>query len=430
MTAVSYPDLSTSSPRGQYRVEAKSPDNRTINQRNGLPPDPTRFAYEYGQEQSDFRYQLIDSRNSEILWERWQEGDEPSPWALYVSDDGWVVIQTHGYVYARLIAVSQDGKDALSVGIGPCAHPSKLSVDEYIHDDQVHISTAGLMWHVGATQHFFKHNAASYFCFVTGWGRRILFDLEKNQLVNSGQLDPAVENACRHSEWGLAVPKLTAAAGELKDHDSLGVLGGSATKRSSVWSWSEVEGLISLALRNEFSETLPSLMALEERSITAWSTGCHSLPGDYSVFAFAMRPLLQLAIRFLGGRPAGYACYGFTQEKFKRRSGRHERTVLLNVPERLLNRDDLVTKINQDMNASQVLEFIGAPDYLESFSERCGKSYIWGEHWYYYLGSSTGLANLHITWRAGSDGDSATALSINSLSRDYVFKRIYEIIGL
>ncbi len=158
MTAVGYPDITVLSQRQGYRAEARSPENKTINQRDGQPPDATTFGYVYGQEQRGFRYQLIDNSDASVIWERWQEGNEPSPHELCVSDEGWVVIRTHGYDYARLIAVSPAGSDAITIAIG-CREPSTpIDAGAFIQDDHIANSTAGLLWTLGATHNFFRQD--------------------------------------------------------------------------------------------------------------------------------------------------------------------------------------------------------------------------------------------------------------------------------
>jgi hypothetical protein len=83
MTAIFYPDCQTTSPGRQFTLEARSPHNGTIPQRNGRKPSPDEFACKYREHQSEFRYRLLDnSRHAfrrllskdrrRVVWERWQ----------------------------------------------------------------------------------------------------------------------------------------------------------------------------------------------------------------------------------------------------------------------------------------------------------------------------------------------------------------------
>lgn len=429
MTAVSYPDIAALSHHGNYRAEARSQDNKTINQRDGRPADTTTFGFVYGQEQRGFRYQLIDERDSSVVWERWQEGNEPSPRELCVSDEGWVVIRTHGYDYARLIAVSPAGCDVTTIAIG-CREPSPpIDATSFIQDDHIADSTAGLLWTSGATHCFFRQDARAYFCYVTGWGRRIILDLEGGRLVSESHMDAGIERACIESERQQAIPNLAQVAVEFDDYDGNDLFGGPGNKEPYWQRWPHVEGDIAVVIRNAFVDALPSLKAMEPRSQQQGYGGCHALPNDHSVFRFGVRPLLSLAIRHLGGIPAGYACYGFFRYEFDGRRDRDGKKILLRVPECVRNRDHLTTTVSRDMDAPRVLELLGAPDYLASFSERRDQIYVWGEHWDYYTGNAADFTALRVTWKAGSNGAELADLTVKPMPPDAVHQRIYEIIG-
>ncbi|MFI4860148.1 MAG: hypothetical protein ACIAXF_05645, partial [Phycisphaerales bacterium JB063] len=155
MTAVVYPDIIETSESGKYRVEARSPDNRTIRQRDGSPADTSTFGYRWGSEQRGFRYQLIDQESSAVLWERWQEDNEQSPVELCVSNEGWVVIRLHGYESAAMIVLSQEGNEVVPVAIGHKLAKPPIGAQAFIADDHVHDTSAGLWWTRGAIRYFF-----------------------------------------------------------------------------------------------------------------------------------------------------------------------------------------------------------------------------------------------------------------------------------
>ena len=187
MTAVSHPDITRRSSREIYVVEARSPDNKTINHRDGSAPNPDAFGFKYGQMQCEFRYQLIHRKTMEVVWERWQEGPEPSPQALFVSDEGWVVIQTHGHIHAWLIAVSPTGEDALRVGISRDRPGEPQEKTFYIQDEHVAELSFGLSWASGAIMHFMKERDRPYFSVETSWGRKFRLDLEGGRLIEEAK---------------------------------------------------------------------------------------------------------------------------------------------------------------------------------------------------------------------------------------------------
>ncbi|WP_372369310.1 hypothetical protein [Candidatus Uabimicrobium sp. HlEnr_7] len=55
MTWVSYPDIKKISENKRYLAEARSPDNKTINNQNNSPPNKNLFGYQYQLEQKCFR---------------------------------------------------------------------------------------------------------------------------------------------------------------------------------------------------------------------------------------------------------------------------------------------------------------------------------------------------------------------------------------
>jgi hypothetical protein len=115
MTAVSYPDLVTTSENGRFCLKANSPHNETIERRDGTTPSEDEYSFKYGVHQREFRYRLLDDRDR-ILWERWQGVEEDSPGELLVSDQGWSILRTHGF-NPEIIAVSPDGSGSIRVKI-------------------------------------------------------------------------------------------------------------------------------------------------------------------------------------------------------------------------------------------------------------------------------------------------------------------------
>lgn len=429
MTAVGYPDIIVISQNGKYRAEARSPDNGTVNQRDGTPSDTSTFGYTYHQEQRGFRYQLIDHHSSAVIWERWQEIKESSPHELCVSNDGWVVIRLHGHDFASLIAVSLEGRDAATVSIARSETSRHVAAQAFIADSHVSETTAGLRWTAGATRYFFGRNNRPYFCYVTGWGRRIVLDLERGRVASEPTLDSDLELACSAAEQRMVIVQLAQVAEEYEDYDGIKLFGGSADKPPYWRRWPYLAGHIGLVIRNACSDALPSLCALEPRSVQQGYTGCHALPNDHNVFKFGVRPLLNLAMRYLGQTPAGYACYGFFRSGYTNSHDGNGKRILLHVPECVHLRDEKIGSVSPGMNSQQVLEMIGAPDFMQHLSERIGQLYVWGEHWYYYIGTAGDLAELCITWRAGSNGTDMAGLELRQMNRDDVLRRIYEVIG-
>ena len=106
MTQINYLDCFATSPLGQFRFEARSPDNGTIEARDDRRLSPYPQSREaFGGFQSSFRYQLIENATDRVVWERRQGRRQESPGEVVVSDEGWTVTRTHGFaptVVARM----------------------------------------------------------------------------------------------------------------------------------------------------------------------------------------------------------------------------------------------------------------------------------------------------------------------------------------
>lgn len=119
----SFNDISKQSPSKQYKVEAKSPDNR---------PDSKRPFW-----QSNFVCTCTDTRSDKVLWTRKQAAKERAPVALFVSDAGWTVIRTSS---DEVISVDPQGKDRGAVDLLGDAF-TRTEFKEHVH-----FTSAGFHW--------------------------------------------------------------------------------------------------------------------------------------------------------------------------------------------------------------------------------------------------------------------------------------------
>ncbi|MCA9174641.1 MAG: hypothetical protein KDB14_09145 [Planctomycetales bacterium] len=432
MTVVGYPDISVDSTNGNFRAEARSPDNGAINQRNGDPPDLGSFGYRYGQEQRSFRYQLIDKRTSRVVWERWQQTEEGSPHELSVSDNGWVVIRTHGYTFAALIVVSPLGEDCLHVAVCSQLPGGDASVDgegcSTIKDDNIRESTAGLLWTRGATNYFFQQGDRTHFAYVTGWGRRIVLDLDQRRVVDTANGNSDVRHACEATERVLAREYLRNAVDQLEDYDGNQLFGDPKGAEPFWRRLPSIEGQLGAVIRNRVVETLPILRAMEPVAVQQGYGGCNALPDRHWVFRYSIRPLTNLAIRCLGEEPEGYSSYGFFRREFRSRRDREGTVHVLEVPECKSGRDALLPVIRRSMCSRDVLDLLGAPDYLEPFAVRRDPIFVWGEHWDYYQGTSDDLAVMRVTWEPGSEGARISEIETVAMTQERIQERIYDVI--
>lgn len=433
MTAVGYADIFVDSPSGRYRAEARSPDNGTIHQRDGSPPDPNSFGYQYRQEQRSFRYQLIDLQTKQVVWERWQAERETSPFDLMVSDTGWLVIRTNGYSFASLICMAPSGENRITVEIGAPRpegdHPGNAPrTKNVVEDDHIATSTAGIFWTIGSFHYFFQYEDRTHLVYMLGWGRRVVIDLDGGKLLKDVDVSSSLLAACEANERRQSLNYLAKAASELEDYDGNELFGGTKEKTPYWERWPYLKAHLATVIRQQLVDAIPSLQAMEPIAMQAGYSGCNALPRNHWVFEYSFRPLLALALRHLGVVPQGYHCYGFFRFEFQVFQDTKNR--VLPVPECVSNRDALTSQIDDKMTSGDVLSVLGAPDRIQSFSVEYARIHKWGENWDYYVGVSNKLAALRIVWQEGSDGSKMAMLETVPLTHELVCKRIYEILDL
>lgn len=172
-----YNDIETNSPNGRYSLTARSPDNATDEEGNAL-----RFGFG----QSDFLYRMIDTKTGKTLWTRMQamrlafddngekslRPDEPAPIRLFVSDDGWAVIQT---VNETLIVVDIHGKERGTVDLS-----TEISRD--INDRQAVAEQPRGYWTSNSIWYFGTVAGRNVFAIRTWWDRVLTVDLEQGRI--------------------------------------------------------------------------------------------------------------------------------------------------------------------------------------------------------------------------------------------------------
>lgn len=175
MTDRWFSDIAASSDDGRYRLEAQSTSRRE------------------GPFQTDFVYTLdeVDGRSTRPIWRKAQLAQD-QPIAVFVSNNGWVVVRTRG---EDLIAVGTDGR----VG-----EPLPLLAPGRIEEPHVSFTTAGPRWEA-AHWGFRDFGGRHYFVLSTRWGRHVALDLEAGTEARPGT--HAELHACLREEHGTHVER-------------------------------------------------------------------------------------------------------------------------------------------------------------------------------------------------------------------------------
>ncbi len=356
-----FEDLGVTSPNGWFRIEAKSPDNV-----DGIRKGPF---------QGKFLYRLLEKGKSGNVWARNQPSNKGSlqplegpPVALYVSDDGWVIIRTADLRTAcELVAVDPSGQDKLRVDILKTLLPDKRAFFDYVE-----VGSAGLDWG-GAYFHpyFLLLHGNTHFCFTSWWGKRLLLDLSAGRTIaDFSEFEPELVKA----ETAFVLITLEATSRwkySLEDKTNPGLAEGSPGPRVE-----DVIAALLMAARLKIQEAVPSVRELESSPIVSSTT---SGPSDYKAPAGGIKPAVyqnlavrqaaQLCLRRLSLRPSSH------QSTRIYRGGHYWQ------PEDPLpfQREDQVKDLRVGMKPEEVTALIGVPDFIA-----------------------------HKSWEYDLDGDSAT----------------------
>ncbi|MBX3169860.1 MAG: hypothetical protein KF760_20820 [Candidatus Eremiobacteraeota bacterium] len=369
MIRVNYPDLEVCS--GEYRAEARSPDPR-----------------EHGH-QRNFRYRLLDSRGR-VLWERAQPEGELSPRELYLADDGWLVIRTHGWNHSQLIALAPTGSESVRISVvHPLGDPPEGPPGVFAPTAQ--LTTAGMSWAEAALTFFLSHQGERYFSVMPAWGERFSLNLARGEL-HTGDFAREVEQQFAESFLKSDEP--------YEDISTfLGVLG--------------------VIQRQKIERLVPLVQALWRggESREGSSTACHALP---ELHRTTQEPLatMCLVLASLNGLEPGPACYSFEPGWEA-----EETTVLPVFPQRIPDRSRRLARLHTGLNSLEVLESAGCPDFMQEVSEQDR----WGSQWDYY--TQHPLEVTRILWEPGSDGRSMRSLERLPFTSDDVEERLRRLLS-
>jgi hypothetical protein len=327
-----YPDISATSPSGQYRLEAKSPQNA----------DGRRRPF-----QRDFVYTLTDTKTNTVVWTRTQPKDgESSPIAAWVHDSGTAVVRTG---WDQLMTFSRESP----VPAGMLSILEQFPATE--RDQYVHDTTAGPQWSQSSRWYFVTIDDSLYFAVRTWWGRRVIVECASGTIEDS----PRVHAAVVAPERANTLQTLLIAS---KQPD---VIRDPRTGQAD-WEYaSEVIAAIQMAGKEGLSEAIPHLLELEKWTYVGTTSMVplwfdNPLPDGYvDPFGwgeYTVRAKAQTALRRLGARPAGLPATCFWHSNKDRKSRQ-----LVNI-KFAGDRVASVDQVQSGMSPLDVITLIGVPD--------------------------------------------------------------------
>jgi hypothetical protein len=412
VTAIFYPDRLATSPDGRFTLDARSPHNGTIDYPDGTPAADDEFPFRYREHQRDFRYRLLESATGSVLWERWQYAREDSSHDLLVSDDGWSILRTHGFM-PELIAVSPSGDDAMRVRLmGPDDSPSYSETQPVApgrpeapsyrwHLRHLAHTTGGHFWADNWCPMFFHWRGNAWFSCRTYWRQRLIIGLRGGRVVPEDDRSAeaaAVNSACdeREKQWASRVLSDLASNVEsvmawvewCRNHAPKDEEEDDETQRSRALL-APAAAAANFAALHGMRDCVDALRRCERLEVRRWSTSSSAMPKGWWVEKQHLRPIVQHALRVLGEEPEGYPTYHFTSPLGETRFAVSERTPVT---------DERLSRVKRRMRATDVLELLGPPHFLRRQSHLSEKGYRWTEQWEYDRRSGGQWLTRRITW--------------------------------
>lgn len=300
---------------------------------------------------------------------------------MVVSDDGWVVLRTHGF-HPEVIAVGVDGRDAVRVRvesetIDPPADPRPGPVWKLTH---LVDSTAGRYWSPHSWRGFFRHQGRSVFAWPTSWGQRLILDLARSVAHTGEEPIPAgLEAAVVAAEQAGVRAFLARLSGQ----------------KEAVWGrldlpWEEQRGMrdeiqdlmdrapsaLHLVGVHRMRDCIPALREWEFPDHPAGRTGTSAMPGDWWLEEQVFRPVVHHALKHLGEEPAGYPTYGFVR-------GYHPNLERCPTPSPIPDRLERAGGSVPEMSAADILGRIGSPEFVRRSSRKEDRVVVCSEDWEY-----------------------------------------------
>ena len=353
-----YRDQTVTSPNGRYRLEATSHANSPDGKRQGLIS-------------SDFAFKLIDQSNEAIVWEIGEGKLDMQPERVLVEDDGFAAV----FDSRVLRLFKQQGQLLMQID------PLQDAIPEEQIKQYVERGLSGDYWTRLSRWYFFRVQGKPHFCIRTGWGLRIIADLESKKLVDDeGTVKETLDlEESNYVDSTLRYKALAELRKSPKSDARDGLLEQALTAAN-------------IAGQRKMRYIVPRLRLLE--ALPEFDVSCSD--GRYRDFKkseidmihYIVNPgrrVVQNAIRLTGEKPVGYAVVAFAMKReFPVQSSEDQMTAKIEAMKLItqpVDRAKTVSRLKKGMTAELVLEVAGPPDVVSD----CWEYDIDDEHPYTLL---------------------------------------------
>ena len=362
-----FDDLSVSSQNKQWRLDAKSPDNR---------------IKRYHPWQDEFVYTMFKSGKQ--FWQRKQVDQDPeegSPIKRTVASNGWAAIRTD---QDQLMFVDPRGQNS--------SHIDDLTQCLSAQDKREFTtwSSGGLIWAPFSLWHFIDLSDRSLFVIRLWWGQQLVLDACTGERVD---LTPVIGDAIRSFQIDYCRTELLLAVAD-------GVGDGNVDR---IMTAAYLAGLLRI---NDAVGHLKELEKSEHVGLYGGTMGTSLENGEIDPFfiqQFSLRQVAQLSLRRLGVAPALLPVYEFKQGGSR---------TLFRPRGRTAPTEQSLARIKQGMTPREVLDILGSPDLVDY------------PEWSFDLDGEN-AKSVTVSWDSGSVKDIKTSPPLwkTGLSRDKLILR-------
>jgi hypothetical protein len=314
----------------------------------------TRRLADTGQE---VIFTLSDRRTGRVLWRHPHgtlSGLDYWKQAL-VSDDGWSVL-SDGVTNNQF--VSPAGLEFAAISY---TDPPAISKSERSHFVQFG-SEGAISWGEKFTYMYFtRYNGRDYFCVHYWWGRRALFDLAAGRQVH---IATPIKSALEQAEREFVIRRLRQAVGQIPLLTRLSDPNDSCCPGEIM---NDAIMAAHMAGRMKLHECVPLLLQLESIPYSGVGTETPDMEthmGEVNPFnwdTYTFRQVVQLSLRRLGATPRLYPATQFKMDEPGPETLRPFKPKPLKQP-----RSERIALIHPGQRAEQVLNAIGAPDFVSN----------------------------------------------------------------
>lgn len=382
MTQINYPDLTRSSPSGEFTLEVRSPDNDPECRRE----DSENFSRRlWGGFQRDFTFALRSTVTGKIVWQRDPDHESPidMPIDAWVSDAGHAVVITRSLFSSIMFLLNGEGEI--------CFQCDVLSTLLENTEDELHWTSAGPHWNHRGAGLFVSANSSMWWCFRTQRLRQIAVNLNEAWLGTYQEVELELKQA--QSKWAIETVRRAADDEQLfglhseteaptfddpeEDEAAHQLFVERYRYHESVWTaifWCGVDKL---------TAAIPYLEKLEESTVRdGYTSGWSTSSIDKTWFTkLTLVPVSQMAMRCMGHQPAGIAGYWLCDDS----PSSPCQSSRIRIPERIADRTARLRTICVGMSKHDVVQHVGMPD-------------VDWRHWDYDVMSGTDRHTLRIDW--------------------------------